>query len=83
MEKDPDMIWEGDFPYDVLAPAGITPDSRMSEVLDSMSYFTRRREGGRAQTAWKTLRVVKERLFVDFFLYRTTLPDSEPENQHG
>jgi len=70
MYQDPDMTWDGEFPYDVLAPAGITPDSSRRQVLGAIKYFTQRQQGGNVQRAWKMLRISEERLFFDFFLYR-------------
>ncbi len=83
MYKDRDMSWEGEFPYDALAPAGITPHSNMSEILNSMGYFAQRGLVGDVNHAWSTLGMVKERLFIDFFLYRTEVQPETEEDERG
>jgi hypothetical protein len=74
MVQDPEMSWEGDFPYDVLAPAGITPYSSIREIQKSMGYFIDRNMVEETQTLRNLLRQVKNRLFYDFFFYRLELP---------
>jgi hypothetical protein len=82
MYKDPDMTWDGEFPYDVLAPAEVTPYSSMREIMAAKRYFTRRHEVEKGRSAFESLGVIKGRLFVDFFLHR--LPPSEiEEKSHG
>jgi hypothetical protein len=51
--KDPLTVWQGPFPYDVLAPAGVTP--RMPHA--------------RMQDVSFELRTVRRRLLVDLVLY--------------
>ena len=71
MKKDPEMLWEGDFPYDLLQPAGVTPYSSIREVTHAMRYFTQRGSlPPGVHQALRRLEVIKERLFIDFFLYR-------------
>lgn len=71
MIKDPDTTWDGPFPYDVLAEAGITPDSTQREVADE-APFTLMTSGlltPRAQRALDELRDPQRRLVADFLLY--------------
>jgi hypothetical protein len=65
-----DICWEGDSPYDKLAPSGITPKSSMEEIDDSMGYFIEHDMLDEIHDTWNKLLLVKERLFIDFFLYR-------------
>ncbi len=70
MIKDPELRWKGAFPYDVLAPAGVTPASPMSVVRDAS--FELMHEGEmtpEVRAAWDELRISSRRLIVDFFLY--------------
>lgn len=84
MHKDPEMTWEGAFPYDALAAAGVTPQSSMDEIMNANLYFmkhepSRTRE---VRPAWDQLRRVEGRLLVDFFLYRAeALPGMEAEER--
>jgi hypothetical protein len=71
MIKDPDTTWDGPFPYDELAAAGITPDSTQREVADE-APFTLMTLGlltTRAQRAVEELRDPQRRLVADFLLY--------------
>ena len=70
MYQEDEIVWEGLFPYEVLAPAGITPDSSMKEVQEAMRYFMRQGQGMVADKAWHTLKKSRQRLVVDFFLYQ-------------
>ncbi len=63
-------------PYQVLAPIGVTAESSMAEVTKSLAGRPRGR-GKEVQKAWLDLTKVKERLYVDFFLYRMDLPAEE------
>ncbi len=77
MYKDSEMVWEGEFPYDMLEPAGVHPGSSMREVTNSMGYFARQgRIAPGLHQAWSRLGMIKERLFIDFFLYRTNMPET-------
>lgn len=70
MVKDPLMVWPGGFPYDLLAEAGITPQSSMQEVKDALYHFMK--QGAvppEIREAWDQLRMVEKRLWVDMFLY--------------
>jgi hypothetical protein len=70
MLRDPCSSWPGPFPYDVLAPVGVTPALPHAELLDvplellSQGLMTPDRE-----RAWDELRRLDRRLFVDFLLY--------------
>lgn len=69
MFKDPLTIWADGFPYDLLSPAGITPDSSQREIRDAA--FTLMAQGPMApevRHAWDTLRQPERRLAVDFFM---------------
>jgi hypothetical protein len=70
--KDPWTVWSGPFPYDVLAPAGVTPNTshrRMQEI--PLTPETRQ--------ALEELRSVRRRLLVDLVLYPV---DAEAELAH-
>lgn len=67
---DPDTIWEGGFPYDVLAFADVDPDTPIQRVMMSMATIQRAGKRAEAHLAWSQLSAVNKRLFVDFFLYR-------------
>ncbi len=83
MLKDPLLRWRGLFPYDALAPAGVTPDSPMAEILDaSFDLMAQGAMTHDARQAWDELRSVSRRLVVDFFLYPIDLPrESAPAQQ--
>lgn len=71
MQQDPDMSWRGTFPYDVLAPAGVTPESTMPQILSAKGYFARTKSSNKeVNAAWGELTRIDSRLFYDFFLYR-------------
>lgn len=71
MIKDPWTVWDGQYPYDVLAPAGITPESSQAEIRDAS--FTLMTKGMMknpvTQKAWDDLRNTQRRLLADFLLY--------------
>src|SRR5437016_6156442 len=74
MWRDSAMRWDVPFPYDALAPVGITPASTMREVKDAT--FDLMRLGllsPDVRVAWDELRLTPRRLFVDFFLYDVDL----------
>ena len=68
--RDPLFQWDGPFPYDVLAPVGITPASTMQQVNDAGFDLMAQRMTPEARAAWDELRLAKRRLVVDFFLYQ-------------
>ncbi|HEX3790981.1 MAG TPA: hypothetical protein VHW44_24165 [Pseudonocardiaceae bacterium] len=70
MIQDPLTVWNGPYPYDALAPAGVTPaysHAQMAEV--SFTLMTRRMMNPRTQKAWNELRDLQRRLLADFLLY--------------
>jgi hypothetical protein len=70
MIKDPFTRWPGLFPYDALAPVGVTPHSSLREVLDaSFELMARGLMTPEVREAWDRLRDPQKRQFVDFFLY--------------
>ena len=71
MLKDPLTKWDGLFPYDALAPVGITPNSSMQEVKDaSFELMAQGLMSPEVRAAWDELRIKEKRLLVDFFLYQ-------------
>jgi len=69
MRKDPRTVWEGGFPYDVLASVGIGPESSMRSIRQAS--FTLMASGAMtpmARRAWDTLRNPASRLVIDFFM---------------
>ena len=74
MLKDPLTQCDGPFPYDVLAAAGITPESSMKEVMEaSFDLMSQGMMTPEVRRAWDELRLTPRRLFVDFFLYQVDL----------
>ncbi|AZM56190.1 hypothetical protein DMA15_29325 [Streptomyces sp. WAC 01529] len=77
MIKDPDASWEGPFPYDALAPAGVTPWTTHAEMRDvSFELLARHLMTPVTQQAWDELRGVRRRMLVDLLLYDVD-PDAE------
>jgi hypothetical protein len=71
MFKDADLVWDHEFPYDVLNEAGVTPDSSFREVRDADDYLTSVHKVPETRQAMSELEEIGKRLFVDFFLYQT------------
>ncbi|WP_369215723.1 hypothetical protein [Streptomyces flavofungini] len=70
MIKDPDASGEGSFPYDALAPAGVTPWTTHADMKDvSFELLARHLMTPVTQQAWDELRGVRRRLLVDLLLY--------------
>ncbi|WP_447040677.1 hypothetical protein [Streptomyces sp. DSM 118878] len=70
MIKDPEASWEGPFPYDALAPAGVTPWTTHADMRDvSFELLARHLMTPVTQQAWDELRGVRRRLLVDLLLY--------------
>jgi hypothetical protein len=61
------LVWEGPFPYKVLARYGITPDSTSQEVLDVSFEIGDALSEPEVNDAWESLRITRNRLFCDFF----------------
>jgi hypothetical protein len=71
MIKDPFTAWDGPFPYDILAPAGATPELSHSAIQDDVAFalLTQGLMNPRTQQAWRELRTIHRRLVADFMLY--------------
>lgn len=70
MIKDPDTVWEGGFPYDVLAAEGITPASTHQEIINLPFRLMREHRYTRSvQLAHDELRQLHRRLVLDFLMY--------------
>ncbi len=79
MIVDPLTVWNGQFPYDALEPAGITPASSREDVEQaSFTLMTARMMTPATQKAWQELRDMRQRLVVDFLLY-----DVDPAAEFG
>ncbi|MGA4845989.1 hypothetical protein ACOBQB_06900 [Streptomyces sp. G5(2025)] len=79
MIKDPDASWEGPFPYDALAPAGVTPWTTHADMRDvSFELLARHLMTPVTQQAWDELRGVRRRLLVDLLLYDVDLAAELP-----
>ncbi|MFI0409329.1 hypothetical protein [Actinomadura sp. 3N508] len=62
--------WPGPFPYDVLACAGVTPDTSHAAMQDvPFDLLARRAMTPEAQQAWNELRTVRRRMLADLMLY--------------
>ncbi|HEX2300998.1 MAG TPA: hypothetical protein VHH34_21230 [Pseudonocardiaceae bacterium] len=70
MLTDPQSGREGGCPYDLLAAAGVGPNSSMKEILDaSFLLMEQGRWSPQVRAAWDELRTVERRLAVDFLRY--------------
>lgn len=70
MIKDPLTLWNKPFPYDVLAPLGVTPTMSHSDMLDiSFDLLTSGPMDPEMGQAWDELRMMRRRLLVDLVLY--------------
>jgi hypothetical protein len=77
--KDPLTAWDGPFPYDELAPVGVTPEVSHAAMADvSFELMTRRMMNSRTQKAWDELRTMRRRLLIDLLLY-----DVDPAEELG
>lgn len=80
MYKQPGLIWEGDFPYNILAQAGITPNSTMREIDAAMFFFMERGGEEKVHQIINNMTKTRGRLFYDFFLYRmNVIEDNKDE----
>jgi len=75
MFRDPEMTWDGKVPYDDLAEQGVTPDSTMTQIKDCAGELMRRGLRNKLRKSYDQLRLLPNRLVLDFFLYRI---DREP-----
>ncbi|ATL31314.1 hypothetical protein [Streptomyces formicae] len=79
MIKDPSASGEGPFPYDVLAPAGVTPWTTHADMRDvSFELLARHLMTPVTQQAWDELRTVRRRLLVDLLMYDVDLASELP-----
>ena len=83
MSKDPELTWDGAFPYDQLAAGGVTAASSMSDVQKAKIHFIKEGKMAEAHQAFVTLEKVGSRLLVDFFLYRISAQRSGREGAGG
>lgn len=88
MIHDPSTMWDGPFPYEVLAPAGAGPDTPHTEMQDlSFELMSRRLMTPRTQHAWHELRTTRRRLLADVLLYDvemgTALPAAREEAEEA
>lgn len=71
MIMDPLTVWNGPFPYEVLAPAGVTPEFTHAE-MDAVSSTLMTRgllRDPKTHKAWHELHNIQRRLLADFLLY--------------
>ncbi|MFE0178110.1 hypothetical protein ACFWZ2_37955 [Streptomyces sp. NPDC059002] len=79
MIKDPSASGDGPFPYDALAPAGVTPWTSHADMQDvSFELLARHLMTPVTQQAWDELRTVRRRLLVDLLLYDVDLAAELP-----
>ena len=63
----PGLPWDGPFPYLLLARFGITPGSTAAQVLDASFDMADALADPKINDAWESLRLCRNRLFLDFF----------------
>ncbi len=79
---DPELPWDGGFPYRVLERFGIAPDSPADAVQDvSFEMSAADLADANVNLAWEQLRVPRRRLVVDFFCYE--LPPEAPQAEQA
>ncbi|MET7358085.1 hypothetical protein ABZS76_06500 [Streptomyces sp. NPDC005562] len=79
MIKDPCADGDGPLPYDVLAPAGVTPWTTHRDMQDvSFELLARHLMTPATQQAWDALRSVRRRILVDLLLYDVDLAAELP-----
>ncbi|MFF1376238.1 hypothetical protein [Streptomyces sp. NPDC058308] len=79
MIEDPSPDGGGPSPYDVLAPAGVTPWTTHRDMQDvSFELLARHLMTPATQQAWDEVRGVRRRLLVDLLLYDVDLPAELP-----
>lgn len=70
MIKDPFTVWDGRFPYDVLAPVGVTPELPHSGLQKAaFDLMTQGLMSSKTQRAWDELHRIPRRLLADLLLY--------------
>ncbi|MEU8955177.1 hypothetical protein AB0C93_12820 [Streptomyces sp. NPDC048518] len=79
MIKDPCADGDGPLPYDVLAPAGVTPWTTHRDMQEvSFELLARHLMTPATQQAWDALRSVRRRILVDLLLYDVDLAAELP-----
>ncbi|MEU6992693.1 hypothetical protein ABZ953_18815 [Streptomyces sp. NPDC046465] len=79
MIEDPSPDGGGPSPYDVLAPAGVTPWTTHKDMRDvSFELLARHLMTPATQQAWDEVRGVRRRLLVDLLLYDVDLAAELP-----
>lgn len=68
--KDKLLKWKKTFPYEVAKAAGIEPNSSMSAVRKASLQVLGPNLTPELREALEALRLIKRRLFIDFFLYQ-------------
>lgn len=70
MIKDPFTVWNGAFPYDVLAPVGVTPALSHSALQEAaFDLMAQGLMNPETQRAWDELHRIPRRLMIDLLLY--------------
>jgi hypothetical protein len=67
--RDPLFRWPEPFPYDQLRRFGISPTSTQKEI-NNVGFDLLEDGSTQEREAWDQLRLVRSRLFVDFFFYQ-------------
>ncbi len=67
--KDILLKWKKDFPYDAAREVGISPSSSMADIKKASLNVLGKGLPSKIREALDELRLIKSRLFVDFFLY--------------
>lgn len=74
MFKDPENVWRGPYPYDVLAAVGVTPATTHADMQDvSFELMIQGLMTPETQTAWHELRTLRTRLLADLVLWDVDL----------
>lgn len=80
MIRDPLTTWDGPYPYEVLAAAGVTPEFTQAEIGKLTFTLMRTRQmNTRTQQAWHELRKPDRRLLADLLLYPVDLDKELPK----
>lgn len=82
MRRDRNLSWDNGFPYDVLSEFGISPFSNMRTVQD-VEFAIPPDRIAETRNAVAALDEVRNRLFVDFFLYWGPVNAAETGSDHA
>jgi len=85
---DPDLPWDGPFPYALLdaalrdaGHAGLPPSATAAEVKDALfDLMAAGRPDQALHAAWNELRLGERRVVVDFFLHRLACARIDPDD---